>query len=256
MSKIIGILGCGWLGKPLAVALLEQGLQVKGTTTHIAKLDQLRNAGIDPYLVDLKETYIDGDIEEFLTGLDVLILNIPPGLRSNPNSDFAGRIRLLVTNINRYKSIKQLIYISSTSVFKDTVEIPIYTETSKPNAEDQKGKKLIAAEEAIELAQAKTTIIRPGGLMGGDRHPVKYLAGKSGISNPEAPINLTDRDYLIDLIHGVISGKINAPVIHAINEPHEDRKSYYTRMAQVRELEPPTFSDEKSVGKKIVSSLL
>ncbi len=32
------ILGCGWLGKPLAVSLLDEGFNVKGSTTSEEKL--------------------------------------------------------------------------------------------------------------------------------------------------------------------------------------------------------------------------
>ena len=249
-------MGCGWLGKPLAIKLLESGYEVKGTTTSISKLEELRQAGIDPYVIDLQETFIDGGVQAFLEDLEVLVVNIPPGLRANPQSDYAGRIQLLVNTINAYQNIKQLIYISSTSVFEDGKDIPSFKENDAPNASDRKDKKLIAAEKVIENAKANSTIIRPAGLIGGDRHPIKMLAGRKNVSSPEAPVNLTDRDFLMGLIFKVISGEIDVPVIHAVSEPHENRKSYYTRMAEVFELEAPEFSDEESVGKKIVSTIL
>ncbi|PRP68380.1 NAD(P)H-binding protein [Nonlabens agnitus] len=256
MSKLIGIMGCGWLGKPLAVQLLKQNFEVKGTTTRISKLEELRDAGIDPYVVDLGETYIDGGIEAFLEGLEVLVVNIPPGLRSSPQSDYAGRIQLLVRNIEAYSSIKQLIYVSTTSVFEDQLDIPVYHEDAIPNAQDSKGKKLIAAEKVIQKANANTTIIRPGGLIGGKRHPIKILAGRNNVSNPAAPVNMTDRDYLIDVISSVIVGDLHAPIIHAISEPHESRESYYTKMADTFNVEAPTFDEGNSAGKKVVSTIL
>ncbi len=249
-------MGCGWLGKPLALVLLKKDFIVKGTTTQIFKLDGLRSSGIDPYIVELRETFIDGGIEAFLADLDVLVINIPPGLRANPQSDFAGRIRLLLTNINTFKNIKQLLYVSSTAVFEDGADIPTYDESSTPNAQDQKGKKLIAAEQLIVDGFENSTIIRPGGLIGGDRHPVKYLAGKSEISNPDAPVNLTNRDYLIDVIENVIHGKIGSPVVHAISEEHASRESYYSKMARELNLELPLFDDGESVGKKCTSTIL
>ncbi|KQC34459.1 sugar metabolism enzyme [Nonlabens sp. YIK11] len=256
MSKIIGIMGCGWLGKPLAIRLLKQNFQVKGTTTRISKLEELRDAGIDPYVVDLGETYIDGGIEAFLEGLEVLVVNIPPGLRSNPQSDYAGRIRLLLRNIEAHSSLKKLIYVSTTSVFEDQAGIPIYDEAAKPNAQNSKGKKLIAAEKVIQKANATTTIIRPGGLIGDERHPIKMLAGRKNVSNPAAPVNMTDRDYLINVITSVIVGDLHAPIIHAISEPHESRESYYTKMADTFNVEAPTFEEGNSVGKKIVSTIV
>ena len=44
MTKI-SILGCGWLGLPLAKALIENGFSVKGSTTSTDKLTALENAG-------------------------------------------------------------------------------------------------------------------------------------------------------------------------------------------------------------------
>ena len=37
----ISILGCGWLGLPLAKELLDRSFEVKGSTTSSNKLDQL-----------------------------------------------------------------------------------------------------------------------------------------------------------------------------------------------------------------------
>ena len=65
MTKNIGILGCGWLGLPLAKKLIEKGYSVNGTTTSSNKLKVLQNAGINPFTVRLSETGIEGDIEGF-----------------------------------------------------------------------------------------------------------------------------------------------------------------------------------------------
>ena len=39
-KKIIGILGCGWLGLPLAQQLVEDGHIVRGSTTQNSKLEK------------------------------------------------------------------------------------------------------------------------------------------------------------------------------------------------------------------------
>mgnify|MGYP003615968040 CR=1 FL=1 len=38
----ISILGCGWLGFPLAQKLIETGYEVKGSTTSESKLEALK----------------------------------------------------------------------------------------------------------------------------------------------------------------------------------------------------------------------
>ena len=52
MTKI-SILGCGWLGLPLAKALIGNGFSVNGSTTSIDKIGLLENAGITPFLIEI-----------------------------------------------------------------------------------------------------------------------------------------------------------------------------------------------------------
>lgn len=246
-------MGCGWLGKPLAIALIKKGYTVKGSTTHISKLAGLREAGVDPYIVELKETFINGGIEQFLNGLDALVINIPPGLRSNPDSDYAGRLELLVKNINAHPSIERLIFVSTTSVFADLPAIPSYDEFSTPNDDSPTGKKLIAGEKMMQNAAARTTIVRPGGLIGADRHPITFLAGKKEVANPTAPVNLTDQSALVKAIILLLQITKELDTYHVISEPHQNRADYYRSKALEKGLQPPEFSGGKSVGKKIVS---
>ena len=42
----IGILGCGWLGFPLAEILIKKGFDVKGTSTSLEKVEQLNKIGV------------------------------------------------------------------------------------------------------------------------------------------------------------------------------------------------------------------
>ena len=47
----IGVLGCGWLGFPLAKDLIKQGFKVKGSTTNKEKIKSLEKENIDPCLL-------------------------------------------------------------------------------------------------------------------------------------------------------------------------------------------------------------
>jgi UDP-N-acetyl-D-mannosaminuronate dehydrogenase len=47
----ISILGCGWLGKPLAVAFLAKNMKVKGSTTTQEKIQTLENSGIKAFQI-------------------------------------------------------------------------------------------------------------------------------------------------------------------------------------------------------------
>lgn len=252
-KKTVGILGCGWLGLPLATSLLAQGYVVKGTTTTATKLPALQAAGIQAFETVLTEDSVSESITAFLDGLDVLIIDIPPGVRSNPAADFAKKLSHVLNRIDAL-SLVQLIFISSTSVFEDTAPFARYEESHAPNATSNNGRQLVAAELLVRETVPTATIIRPGGLIGADRHPINMLAGKKGLKNPDAPVNLVNRNHLIALITKVLHGNLLAPVIHAISEPHVTRKDYYTEQARLHGLEVPEFDDNGvQVGKFVVS---
>ena len=123
--------------------------------------------------------------------------------------------------------INKVLFISCTSVFEDREDIPTYDENSIPNATSNNGKKIIAAAQAVQEMVSQSTIIRPCGLMGEDRHPIKMLAGRSGVKSPNAPVNLVNRDHVNSIIIKAVAGKLNAPIIHAVSEPHASRENYY-----------------------------
>ncbi|MEO0901041.1 MAG: NAD(P)-binding domain-containing protein, partial [Bacteroidota bacterium] len=66
MNKSIGVLGCGWLGFPLAQKLVEQGYEVHGSTTSPEKLNLLQSKGIEPYRIALQADKITGEIDELV----------------------------------------------------------------------------------------------------------------------------------------------------------------------------------------------
>ena len=95
MSDTIAILGCGWLGLPLAKSLLNDGCQVHGSTTSEEKLTDLQTAGIHPFLLSLSENEIKGDVEGFLWDIDVLVINVPPKLRGGKAENYVKKMQLL-----------------------------------------------------------------------------------------------------------------------------------------------------------------
>ena len=70
-KKTVSILGCGWLGLPLAKLLIAKGFNVKGSTTSEHKLHTLAQYGIASILVHFnKNSSISG-----LSGLVAFAVN-------------------------------------------------------------------------------------------------------------------------------------------------------------------------------------
>lgn len=268
--KNISILGCGWLGLPLAKTFIEKGHSVNGSTTSESKLQILENAGINPFVVILRDPEASGEgtlesesvsesIHAFLDNSEILIIDIPPKLRgSNADSSqssrkiFVEKIKNLLPFIEKSK-IKKVLFVSSTSVYRD--ENGIITEETIPNPETESGKQLLLAEELLQKNQNfETTILRFGGLIGEDRHPVKFLAGKENLENPDAPVNLIHQKDCITVIEEIIHQSKWNEVFNAVVPFHPTREEYYTQKAKEQNLTLPKFSAEKSNIKKVISS--
>ncbi len=256
MNKTCAILGCGWLGFSLAKHLVKNAYQIHGSTTSAEKLSMLESENIKAFQIVLTEKAVEGKIEAFLENVHFLIIDIPPGLRSQPKSDFVQKIKNLLAFIEK-SGVKEVIFVSSTSVFKNTTEMPMYKENDKPNATSEAGMQLRAVEELLlENANFKTTIVRFGGLLGGNRHPVKFLAGRENITSPKAPVNLIRREDCIALLQTILESETYLPIVHGVYPYHPQKQFYYADKAEEFDLAVPHFSGEKaSLGKHISTEI-
>jgi nucleoside-diphosphate-sugar epimerase len=117
---------------------------------------------------------------------------------------------------------------------------------------------LVLAENLFLSADfCQTTVIRFGGLIGADRHPVRFLAGRTQLENPEAPINLIHQDDCLAILHHCIQLPFENEVYNAVAPYHPTRVAYYTQMARELQLPIPEFDFSKaSVGKTVSSEKL
>ena len=259
--KTISLLGCGWLGLPLAKQLMEKGYTVKGTTTTEDKITVLESAGVFPYLLALSEDNALIDfvaLEAFLADSSCLIIAIPPKLRGAVKEDFVLKIKNIIPSIEQ-SSIKNILFVSSTAVYKDTIHFEEWTTVdSLAEPDTENGKQLLEVEQLLQkMSSIPTTVVRMGGLIGEDRHPVKFLAGKKGLENPDAPVNLIHQNEAVALLISIIEQGDWGKIINGVAPYHPTRKAYYTEKALAMGLPIPEFNEERiSVGKRILGSVL
>ena len=262
MTKI-SILGCGWLGLPLAKALLEKGFQINGSTTTKEKLLLLKNEGINPFLIDIplsidKENHgvesFSDSMTSFLKGSDTLIIDIPPKLRGDSaaaiEKTFVKKIVTLIPFIEK-STVRNLLFVSSTSVYGES-QMTV-TEFTKPEPDTESGKQLIESEQLLQSnSNFKTTSIRFGGLIGIDRQPGRYLAGRENLENPVAPVNLIHQEDCIGIILKIIEMNFWNETFNAVSSFHPTREKYYTEKAAELNLAEPKFDHSRSsIGKLI-----
>ncbi|RNC88315.1 MAG: hypothetical protein ED556_03785 [Winogradskyella sp.] len=256
-SQNIGVIGCGWLGLPLAKKLISSGHNIKGTSTSLEKLEVLKQHGITPYLIQLSETSVLGDITSFLENTDTLVVNIPPGIRKNPSKNHVAEIRQLLKHIDKSQA-NNILYISSTSVYSNKYPIETITEQTDLDATTNSGKQLIEIERLLKTnLNLNTTILRFSGLIDKNRHPGQFLSGRKNIPNGNAPINLIDKNDCIAIISELIKHDIWNEELNACYPYHPTKKNYYTNYCKDHNLKYPEFKTELfSKGKIIDSSKL
>ena len=255
MNKTVAILGCGWLGLPLAKAFVEGGYLVRGTTTSEYKLAMLQKEGIAPFLISLTEEKIIGDISGFLADTEVLVINVPPKLRGGHKENYVKKMQLLLESVKIAKT-KKVIFVSSTSVYGDiNAEV---TEETIPIPSTESGKQLLASENLLKnTPELQTTIIRFGGLIGSDRHPITMLSGRKGLKNGNHPVNLIHLNDCISIISSVINQNWWGEIFNAVYPYHPPKKEYYSQEAVKRGLILPHYvQNSKKSGKNIASSRL
>lgn len=193
--KIWGIIGLGWLGSKLAQKIPSHW----GT----------RSSDFNFLNDEFPSSYCD-----------VLLLNTPPLLNMAPEL-FVGKIP--------WHTDRRIIFISSTSVFGKNQGI--ITEKDQPIPNSKAGQWLFQVEQLLkDKFQDDLCIIRPGGLIGGERHPIFSLSGKDNIQGGNLSVNLIHRNDLIQIILKVADKK-NIPLIHAVSSYHPNKKDYYDRWA-------------------------
>ena len=247
----ISILGCGWLGFSLAQSLEKQGHKVKGSTTRLEKLSELRQAGIEPLWLQLTPEP-KGIGWDYLLDCDVLIVNIPPRLERAGIEFHPAQIRNLV-NLIKESSLQQVIYVSSTSVYPDlNREV---NEEDVTNPSQSASPALVEVEQLIQGLSRSTLILRCGGLMGYERIPAKYVAGKTGLTTGEIPVNYIHRDDVIGVIEAFLQNPALWNNVYNVVAPlHPTRREVYLASCAPFGYEPPTFKNGGVTPFKIISS--
>lgn len=247
--KRISVLGCGWYGMELAKKLVEKEYKVSGSSTSTDKFTLLKQFNINPFLVSFEKEEETFDREFF--SCNSLVICIPPKRSTGEQDSFSGKIRKIAEAADKY-GVKQVIFISSTSVYGDyNKEVSEETATSP---ETDSGKAMVTAENLLQSFKGfSTTVIRFGGLIGPGRDPGRFFAGKTNIPNGQAPVNLIHLADCIGITLSILENKAFGYIYNACAPSHPSRQDYYTRASLASGLVKPHFIDELLNWKQITS---
>lgn len=215
----IKILGLGWFGLPLAESLQKKGFTVSGSVTSDEKVLHLKKTNITAE--KLKYPDLPARIDD-----DILILNIPP---------FAEELEWFKRWDISAKT--WIIFISSTSVLSKTDE------------------KLKLQEEWVR-SHNEWTILRFGGLFGGERHPGKSLSGRKNLPGRLWPVNLLHLNDAVGFTETVIEKKLTGETFSVVSDDHPTREEFYVNYCRTHNLPLPEFEPQDDSTKTPVDNSL
>lgn len=226
MSKDrIGIIGLGWLGQQLAKELTATGYNCWGTKRTCP--------------ADVETTCIPLDIRGELPMLppsEVIVITIPPTKMGEDQSEAERNLSQLIKSINN--SVRQIIYISSTSVYPE-INGDVREEDAVHQVSRHSGMDVLALEEVLSTSEHQHVIIRLGGLFGADRKPGSFIKDK--ITNGQQVVNMTHQTDAIRAIITLIEQGTSRGVFNICSPQHPTRAEFYSyackKLGRMGELE-------------------
>lgn len=250
----VGIIGCGWLGKPLAASLLEQGASVLATSSQQCNVEQLHQQGIKAQQLLLPSN------TELLRQHDVftqqcLVIAITPQFK-NSQADYAIKVAQLVDAAAQRGVVQRIILLSSTAVYQGLdglVDESTNLNLVETNTID-KTQILNSAEQAVLNFYRQGSVLRLAGLVGPERHPGKFLLAKIALKNSTAPVNLIHQQDAVGLILSLLTSASPQGVFNGVSDTHVTKALYYQAAAKSLGLELPAFSTDNTLDStRIVS---
>ncbi|HEV7350988.1 SDR family NAD(P)-dependent oxidoreductase [Telluribacter sp.] len=251
----VSIIGCGWLGLPLATHLLssrgEHRYYVRGSTTTPSKVEVLRQSGVEPVLFRVSPEPA-GEAYSTLFDANSIVVDIPPRIAKQGEDFHTQQIYHLIQLLKNSK-VKQIIYVSSTSVYPEINQE--VTEQDVRFPAESAAPALVETELMMsELrGKSKVAILRCAGLMGYDRIPGKYVRGKKNITTGLIPVNYVHRNDVVAIIATLLKSGITDETYNVVAPVHPTRREVYEASCRQFGWELPTFleNNQQEPFKKI-----
>ena len=257
----VAVLGAGWLGRPLALALAAAGYRVRVSTTSAEKSAALAAENLPAHLLVLEPDSAPTDWQAFLGLADALVVTLPPGLRGAP--DPAAVATRHIARLARLgallagTAVRRVVLLSSTAVYPDLPGAPLLEE-----ADADPTHPLARAEAAFLAALPVGTagiIARLGGLMGPGRAPGRFFKEGQAIPQAAAPVNMLHLTDAIGAVRALLEAPTAAGAFAVCAAGPPSRADFYDAAARALGRPAPTLSKidaELVLGKKVSSARL
>jgi nucleoside-diphosphate-sugar epimerase len=231
------IIGCGSIGRQVAIELLRQEKQVLATTHSVDSEQELEQLGLTTLLGDFD--YRDQLPELPLNGCKLFYFMPPQG---GGTSDY--RMLNFCRQLSESNCPERIVYISTSGVYGDCGDI-IVNEETPVNPQTSRAKRRVNAEQQLRQQAEKLgfslTILRVTGIYGPGRLPLAQLTEGHQVLRPEdAPI--TNRIHSADLVRICLAAMEQSTGIEIYNVCDGEGSSmsdFFIRVAELFDLPQP-----------------
>ena len=255
--KKVSIIGLGWLGEATGMLLQTQGYQVLGSSTRSEKVGLLREKGLDAvhFALDPDPKGID---YQRLFESEILVVTLPPRRRQGDGEAYLQQLASLRDLITSTE-VKQVLFISSTGIYPNENNAAPYTEEEEIS-ESAAGNTILYRAEALMGTSSRydLTVLRMGGLMGADRIPGIYFAGKEQVVG-HTRVNFIHQTDAARMIAWVINQGLWNQTFNGVAPEHPLRREVYQHNASALGIPlPASFQEatDEEVGRLISSDKL
>ena len=242
----ITILGCGWLGKIIGEKFVKDGETVFGSYRDEANEAAINQLGIHPF--HLSNSLKPQKVIHYYDNTDVLCIFLPVS-KIELIDEF---ISNLIEFVNLFSPETKIFYTSSIGVYpkKEGIFNEAYS-----FLDDEKNSNLYHVEEALKgNFTNRLSILRLGGLIGPNRHPINHLAGKKMKDDGSAKINLIHSDDIYEAISRVIQEDKFDSIYNLVYPQIISRKDYYSKYAENVGLSKPIYGTVKALNRLILGA--
>ncbi|MEZ4923117.1 MAG: hypothetical protein R2780_08120 [Crocinitomicaceae bacterium] len=204
--KTLSILGCGWLGKIIALELKQLNIQVKCST----KSSKLNLDTVEHHFIDINTVQ---DLPDSFLNSEMLIISASfKSIKAHEK---------LIKSITHKGNFELVILMSSTFVYENN--FAIINENLLVN-----NKQSSCIEQCYLNSGIKNLyVFRLGGLVGPERHPGNFFRPQHNFKNNKDRINLVHANMISQCVISVMNKTIPAGVYNIVADEHPLKHEFY-----------------------------
>jgi nucleoside-diphosphate-sugar epimerase len=246
------VIGCGYVGAPLAKRLAELGHEVWGVRRTAEGAAEIAAIGAKAFAADISEA---GALDALEGNFD-WVVNLVSSSKGGPEEYkqvYVEGNRNLVAWA-RGRGVKKLVYTSSTSVYGQNDGSSV-KESSPAEPASETSRILVEAEKVLlEAAPAVATVIlRVAGIYGPGRgHLFKqYLKNEAKIPGKgDRIVNMIQRDDLVEVIIAALKNGRAGEIYNAVDDEPVALVPFYRWLAETLGKWMPPFTEEEQGERK------